>query len=467
MFKEIKDQFKPNDDKFYSVRSNQNDNAYFQRNLSQIETKVLENGISITSKKNPNSQGVSLLLSVKGGKLNSSDNNGFEEVMINLIASNLQRALTKKQFQGIITGNPQVTAQTNLSTSSILITFDQADSKTVCETIAQTIIYDEIPPATADRAVSSRQYKKRLENGNASNQIFSAAVNTIYGKGDFSNIFESEKDVLQNTDFNSILQAYPNFLDASRYDLIVTGNFDDSLLDYLTDSFNLFANNNQTIKEIKDKENLPKNKRITAKLRHTFLTDIPAEEAGPQPAVLIPTTEFLDPVLYITKVPSEDPKKTAIFNAIMNQLQIELQNLIDKSKKFDKSTVSLNLPRSKMNFAAIYIQNVTHTKEADSIYRSAVQSLFKKMQAADADKTIIQEIKNNWILKQMNETFTNKGTAFLIQKGFELFPENPQPDFYLQEYNYIMTASVQDFLEVMDSIPDRANLRVYSGDSRE
>lgn len=467
MFKEIKDQFKPNDDKFYSVRSNQNDNAYFQRNLSQIETKVLENGISITSKKNPNSQGVSLLLSVKGGKLNSSDNNGFEEVMINLIASNLQRALTKKQFQGIITGNPQVTAQTNLSTSSILITFDQADSKTVCDTIAQTIIYDDIPPATADRAVSSRQYKKRLENGNASNQIFSAAVNTIYGKGDFSNIFESEKDVLQNTDFNSILQAYPNFLDASRYDLIVTGNFDDSLLDYLTDSFNLFANNNQTIKEIKDKENLPKNKRITAKLRHTFLTDIPAEEAGPQPAVLIPTTEFLDPVLYITKVPSEDPKKMAIFNAIMNQLQIELQNQIDKSKKFDKSTVSLNLQRSKMNFAAIYIQNVTHTKEADSIYRSAVQSLFKKMQAADADKTIIQEIKNNWILKQMNETFTNKGTAFLIQKGFELFPENPQPDFYLQEYNYIMTASVQDFLEVMDSIPDRANLRVYSGDSRE
>jgi len=467
MFKEIKDQFKPNDDKYYSVRSNQNDNAYFQRNLSQIETKVLENGISITSKKNPNSQGVSLLLSVKGGKLNSSDNNGFEEVMINLIASNLQRALTKKQFQGIITGNPQVTAQTNLSTSSILITFDQADSKTVCETIARTIIYDDIPPATADRAVSSRQYKKRLENGNASNQIFSAAVNTIYGKGDFSNIFESEKDVLQNTDFNSILQAYPNFLDASRYDLIVTGNFDDSLLDYLTDSFNLFANNNQTIKEIKDKENLPKNKRITAKLRHTFLTDIPAEEAGPQPAVLIPTTEFLDPVLYITKVPSEDPKKMAIFNAIMNQLQIELQNQIDKSKKFDKSTVSLNLPRSKMNFAAIYIQNVTHTKEADSIYRASLQSIFKKMQAADADKTIIQEIKNNWILKQMNETFTNKGTAFLIQKGFELFPENPQPDFYLQEYNFIMTASVQDFLEVMDSIPDRANLRVYSGDSRE
>lgn len=150
----------------------------------------------------------------------------------------------------------------------------------------------------------------------------------------------------------------------------------------------------------------------------------------------------------------------------MNQLQIELQNQIDKSRKFDKSTVSLVLPRSKMNFASIYILNVSHTKEADSIYRSAVQSLFKKMLAADADKTIIQDIKNNWISKQLNETFTNKGTAFLIQKGFELFPENPQPDFYLQEYNYILTASVQDFLEVMDLIPDRANLRVYSGDAR-
>lgn len=466
LFKEVRDQFKPNEDKFYSVRSNQNDNAYFQRNLSQIETKVLENGIKIVSKKNPNSQGISLLLSVKGGKLNSADNNGFEEVIINLMASNIQRELTKKQYSGIITGNPQVSAQTGLSTSTILISFDQEDSKTVCDTIAQTIIYNEIPPASADRAVSSRQYKKRLENGNATNQLFSAAVNTIYGKGDFANIFDSEKDVLLNTDFNSILQAYPDFLDASRYNLIVTGNFDDKLLEYLSQAFKIFANNNIEIKETKDKENLPQNSKINVKIRHTFLTDIPAEEAGPQPAVLIPTTEFLDPVLYITKVPSEDSKKAAIFNAIMNQLQIELQNQIDKSRKFDKSTVSLVLPRSKMNFASIYILNVSHTKEADSIYRSAVQSLFKKMLAADADKTIIQDIKNNWISKQLNETFTNKGTAFLIHKGFELFPENPQPDFYLQEYNYILTASVQDFLEVMDLIPDRANLRVYSGDGR-
>ena len=89
LFKEVRDQFKPNEDKFYSVRSNQNDNAYFQRNLSQIETKVLENGIKIVSKKNPNSKGISLLLSVKGGKLNSADNNGFEEVIINLMASNI------------------------------------------------------------------------------------------------------------------------------------------------------------------------------------------------------------------------------------------------------------------------------------------------------------------------------------------------------------------------------------------
>lgn len=466
MYREIRDQLKPQDQNYYASSSKVQDNAYFQRNLEEIKPQSLENGIQIVSKKNINSKGISLLLSIKGGKLNSANENGLEEVMVNLMATNLQRELNKKIYQGLITGNPRVSSKTEISTSSILINFDMEDAQAVCQTLSDTIIYGEIPPAYADRAVSSKQYRKRLENGDATNQIFSAAVKTIYGKGDFSKIFDTEKDILENTDFTSILQAYPNLLDASRYNAIVCGNFDDSLLEYLSKALGLFAKNDLELNTGNDKESLPKNKKITAKIRHTFLTDIPAEEAGPQPAVLIPTTEFLDPALYISQAPEDDEKKLALFKAIFNYLQDDLESALEKNSHFNNSSVKLELPQSKMNFACIYIMNVSHTREADSIYRSCVQGLLRRMQEAGATEGIIQEIKNAWTLKQMKQSSSNEGTAYLIQKGFELKPDQPQPDYYLQEYNFIQTATVQDFLEVMDSISDRANLRVYSLDSK-
>ena len=466
MYKEIKDQYKPGQEEFYTNRSKSNDNAYFQKNIDQIQTRQLENSIKIISKQNSNSTDISLLLSIKGGKLNSAQNNGFEEVMVNLLAGIIQKEINKKQYEGLIIGNVSVSAKTDISTSSILINFEKADQEAICQAIANSIIFGQVAPASADRAVSSKQYHKRLENGSATNQLFYAAVKTIYGKGDFARIFDTENDVLQATDYMSILSAYPALLDASRYSIILTGDFDDSIFPILEKSFAIFANNNEVLNTYDDKEAIPKNKKITTKIRHTFLTDVPAEEAGPQPTVLIPTTEFLDPVIYITKAPEAGSKQAAIFNAILNQIQISLQKAVNENKKFSNSIVSLQLPQSKMNFGSIYIQNVEHIIEADSVYRATIQTLLEKMKEPDANENIIQEIKNNWTLKQMNDTFTNSGTAFLMQKGLELFPEDGKADFYLQEYDYIQTAAPQDFLEVMANFPDKANLRVYSADGK-
>ena len=41
------------------------------------------------------------------------------------------------------------------------------DTPAVLKMISDALVYGEIAPADADRAVSSRKYKKRLENGTA------------------------------------------------------------------------------------------------------------------------------------------------------------------------------------------------------------------------------------------------------------------------------------------------------------
>lgn len=467
MFKNIADQFKPEESITYKVnKTNGNDNYYYEKNIEQIKINKLSNDIKVISKKNNNVNGISMILSIDGGKLNSSENHGFEEVMVNLMSVMIQKELYKKMAQGLILGSPYVTTKTDISTSSILIDFDEEDIIEVCNAISNAIVYGEIAPADADRAVSSRQYRKRLENGSNSSQMISAIMKSVYGKGKLSSIFDTEKDILQNTDYNSILASYPNLLDAKRFSIIITGNFDDTIFDYLEKAFCFLNNQGFKNNYLPEENKLNKSKTLNVKIRHTFLTDIPAEKAGPQPAVLIPTTEFLDPVIYAGNAPEPGTKKAALYNALINYISIDLQKRINANKRFDNSTVTMQLPQSHINLGYITISNVAHIKEADQEYKNTIQDINNKLLEPQAIQKIVQDIKNSWTLTQMTETATNSGTAFLIQKGLELLPDSIDPSLYLNEYYFIQTATVQDFIVTMDYFPTKPQLRVYSSDSK-
>ncbi|MBR1638908.1 MAG: insulinase family protein [Treponema sp.] len=445
------------------------DNGYTQQNLSLINQSELSNGIKVISKSNSLSTRTTMLISIKGGKYNTSENHGFEEVMIQLLSGMIQRELSAKNKEGLITYLPHVSAKSDFATSSITIEFLEEDSEAVCRAIVNSIIYGEIPPAMADRAVGARQYRKRLENGSAPNQIFYGAIEEIYRGSSIINLFETEKDVLQNTDYNSILTAYPEFLDARRYSLILTGKTDEKMIDVLERSFGQLSRTGKNLQPIKAKSSLQKGKVKTVSLVHTFLTDIPAEEAGPMPAELIPTTEFLDPVAYIYKAPDSaaDTKTTALFKALLNYLADFLQEKCAENGRLIEADVSVIQPRNSQPFGTIIFQNVRHTKEADSLLRGSIAELKKLLSTpATAQKTLLA-IKNCWNLKQMNLTGTDAGTAALLQKGIELSPENPLPSLYLTEYDFIQTSDARDYLEALKDFSDKPNLSVYSLDSKK
>lgn len=460
--KNIDEQFKPDETPFYNItKLKSDDNNYFDKNFPNIKTTRMNNGILLVTKKDEITDKISLLISIAGGKLNSAKDHGFEETMINILAMMIEQKISEKQKNGIILGNVNVTSASEISTSTILIECEKDDFVSVCSAAATAIVYGEVPPVAADRAVSSRRYKKRLENGSAVNQMISAAIKTIYGKGDIYNIFETEKDALKDTDYKKILQAYPQLLDAKRYSIVVCGNFSDHMIQKLTESFEILCATKTFSQPQIPEAKVPQDYSQKIKITHTFLTDIPAEEAGPQPAVLIPTTEFLDPVVYINPCPDDfsDKKSQALFNALNNHL-CRLLNV----EGYESQII---LPRSKMNFLTIVIQNTMHTAKADEAYKKAVDRIYTELQKKDAANFIVQDIKNSWTQSQMQKTITNSGTAMLIQKGIELFPENPVPDFYLQEYSLIQEAGAQDFLELMYLLKGKAAFRLYSAESKK
>lgn len=459
MFKEVlKENEEASQEKLYLTENAAEDNSYYQRNIDQFSQYRLSNGIEVFTKENPLSEQTSLLLSIKGGKYNSADDNGFEEVMINLTAGLIQKKLYAAQAEGLLTGAFTVSSEMELSSGKIIIEFDKEDTYAVLHQISQAIVYGEIAPADADRAVAARKYRKRLENGTAANQMYSALINKIYGKGTASAVFEAEKEILLDTDYTKILSAYPALLNASRYSVIVCGALHENLKTMLEESLGSFALQTDFQPAETSTPNYAAAKNLIVQVRHTFLTDIPAEKAGPQPAVLIPTTEFLDPVVYSGRAPQPGTKEAALYNAILSYIG----SMLEKN-----NPVTVQFPRSGLDLGTIIVQNVSHSRELDAQYKTVIQKITDQMQRLQANEGIIRDIKNNWIQKQMTQTGSDTGTALLMQKGLELFVQNPQPAWYLEEYNYIQTASAQDYLEIMNYFPVIPESRVYSADSKK
>ena len=462
MFKEMRTE-PQTETKLYTTEADLDDNNYYQKNLDLINTFTLSNGISVITKQNPLSALTSLVLSIEGGKYNSADDNGFEEVMINLTATLIQKKLRQAQAEGLLTGAFYVSSETDLSTGKVIVEFDTEDTHAVLSTICQAIIFGEIAPADADRAVSARKYKKRLENGTASTQMYSQLINQAFKNPELSAIFEAEKEILLDTDYTKILSAYPAMLNASRYSVIVCGALHPNLNQIMEETIGQLASKEKTTsrnfpKAADSTPDLTSARNVKVQVRHTFLTDIPAEKAGPQPAVLIPTTEFLDPVLYSNTAPEPGSRQAALYKALLSYISSKLE---------ENYPVTVKFPQNGINIGTIIVQNVSHTKELDSQYKSVIQSINDQLQKLASSEAVLKAIKNNWIHKEMTQTGSDTGTALLLQKGLELFPENPQPQWYLEEYNYIQTAGLQDYLEVLEYFPVIPQSRLYSVDSKK
>ena len=452
--------------------------TFLENNTNSIKTFSLNNKIEVVLKENQNNTKVNISLLIDGGKIHSKNNNGFEEVMISLLCTNIKKEIIRQQQMGIILEPPIVDWSSDLFTSNIFIECDKTDFEACCKAISNAIIFAELTPAIADRAVSSRQFKKRLENGTALTQLYDKAIQTLYKDEELHSIFDSEDEVLTEINFTKIMNAYPLYLDAAKFDVIICGNYDkdtDSIKQILENTIgNLNNNQIHNQKEIRNIEQIdfPTKKVVKKKIVHTFLTDIPAEEAGPMPAVLIPTTEFLDPVLYILEAPILN-ETNPIFNALVLHFQEIFQNELSKNQKTVDCKVQVHLPQPKMPFASIIVQNVRRQKDVDAIYKRAYNHLKASLENQKTQTESVQllnKIKNKWIVNELNQTSTNSGTSKLIQKGFNFIEdstENKQNNtkekatFYLSEFQIIENSTLQDYFEVLPNL-QTPNLTVTS-----
>ncbi len=435
-------------------------NIFLEENRNSLKTIELSNGIPVTVKTNRMTNGVSILVSIDGGSLADKNRPGFQNVMANAIASNIRKEIIKYKTQQIISGNPAVYAETSFSDSKIIVECAKEDISLCIRSISDALIFGEISPAEADSYVYSAQTQKRLSGASPLNQMTFRAVKYFYDSNFIRNIFDTEKEILQKTSYNDILAEYPKFLDASLYSIVIAGNTDSEAVRYiLEESLGILAaqttRNDSQRKESVPKPDFPaKTRKINLKIRHLFYTDVKAEDAGPMPAVLVPTKNFADPVQYWFKAPEADSEEAVIFDALILRLSENLNNAGAETKIF--------LPSKDFRCGGITFLNVEHTNYIEETYKKTLSEFVKKLEDSEPSVFEAGRTKNAWILSRLSGSKTNTGTARIISSS------KTDEKNYLDEYEILERAGSKDFLRALNEyFPPEPLLQIFSSDSKK
>lgn len=435
-------------------------NIFLEENRNSLKTIELSNGIPVTVKTNRMTNGVSILVSIDGGSLADKNRPGFQNVMANAIASNILKEIIKYKTQQIISGDPAVYAETSFSDSKIIVECEKEDISLCIRSISDALIFGEITPAEADSYVYSAQTQKRLSGASPLNQMTFRAIKYFYDSNFIRNIFDTEKEILQKTSYNDILAEYPKFLDASLYSIVIAGNTDSEAVRYiLEESLGILAaqttRNDSRRKESVPKPDFPaKTRKINLKIRHLFYTDVKAEDAGPMPAVLVPTKNFADPVQYWFKAPEADSEEAVIFDALILRLSENLNNAGAETKIF--------LPARDFRCGGITFLNVEHTNYIEETYKKTLSEFVKKLEDSEPSVFEAERTKNAWILSRLSGSKTNTGTARIISSS------KTDEKNYLDEYEILERAGSKDFLRALNEyFPPEPLLQIFSSDSKK
>ena len=456
---------------------------YIDLNRSYFSSFTISNGIEVILKSNPNLSTSSVSLVIDGGELNFAETEpGMAEILTYSLACLLQNQLDKKHSLSIIEYDAEVKAVTGNEYSQLTINCSGKDLNECIKTLADTIIYTDITPALADGIIFDMKSRWKVKNLTPDYQLLCGAMKEIYNGKTEQKLFNCKQDRPGTMEFTRIEQNYTSFLDSTKLTLAVTGSIKNKneIQETIEQSFNQFQ-------PAKHKENQKKNtgksipvrqktkmevpplpqKTIKVPIIHRFFTDISPQKAGPRPPVLIPTTDFSDPMIFLMEGPSEQNHDSPLFNALLYLVQKRLQKKLSSEQTVIAEPSGQNLP-----YAHLIITKIKSIREIESKYSQTVKEILSELEnymnrkiasVHDLKKNkLLLELEELWILNE-TETSEPQKEADLIQKSIR----NGSPTLYLDNCQTILNATEEDYYIVAKYyFSEKKPLKIYSKDTK-
>lgn len=467
MFAKIKDSIEKSEDKADQEEAPKIfDQKFFEKSLQSGRSALLENGMPFHAKINEATSTSLVSLYIKGGEAQSAQTEtGLEAVLASVLAQNARKVCAGKIQSGQMGALATVRAQCEDVSALVSIECLSGDEGAALEALAEALLFSEIVPAEADLFLSSRKSSQIIKSQAMPRQLYSAAIKTFYKSPLYKALYASSQDILKNVSYRQILEEYAKILDAGRLEIIAAGNFNFEELQKKADE--VFAGLSPTWEE---KPLLAQAKGISkasvkVKINHTFLTDISADKAGPRPAVLIPTTEFADPVQYWFSAPSEQ-NEALIFDALLLELGRLCQKDFAGSSRRQNMAVRIEEKNPLVSFGAVTIFNAQYSSDADA----AIQDALLKLKEEINDGRSVERIKSLWLTKAFEGADKNLQAAALLAKKIDEARVKGLPfdasEALAKDYEAVTKADAAAFDGVFEKCLSK-NCKFYSADSKK
>ena len=324
--------------------------------------------------------------------------------------------------------------------------------------ISEALIYRDITPVGADIIMNQENYERLIQNGDLGYQLKSNAFSYLYRGTPLEKHYALKEEKI-NPSYDSLLLGYTKLLDASLYSIsVVAGDIETEKIEKAAQQYLGILKEQNTRKKIEIPPPSFKAKERSVKLMHTFTTNIPAEYAGTEVPVLVPTKEFFDPAqLYFV---SQDSGTTDIFNALLLELKARIQESLSRENTCLVQEADAHIP-----VAFIQANSLKRISQLTNSYKTQRKKLYDELKNAETKDGVLVKIKSRWTALHMSLTKDSMGTAELIERGIA----HSNPHEYLDSYMSVANADAQTMIKILqDSFPEENCLmKVYSADSKK
>lgn len=409
----------------------------------------LTNGIDVNYSLNSENSTASIMLCFEGGEnVYSKKYRGMETILLKTLAKLIEMEIQKAYEAGIILDTGNIQASSGINSGSLILSCTTQDFPIMLGCINKGIIFGEITPAMEDELVYMEKSKWRYLNNMLDFQLKTKALTSFYKGSEFEHLFNCTSDILQQITFNEIRAMYTKLINASRISIIVTGNpgFDFENQDKNVSLQNSLNNYFGSIKNLGfEKKDLPEPQfsKMTqiSRLKRIFTTNIKAEDAGPRPEKLIPTTEFFDPALLIFQVPKKVDNEFTNFSLTIRGFEKFLQDEISKNKTNLFSDVEIINFEETDGFIAFQFNEVKNSTELYK-YIEKKSNEYSKINYLSNTPKEFTLLKNYWITKEIPKTNSSENIAKKIYSSIRL---NLPAQFYINQYEKISELTLEEY----------------------
>ncbi len=444
---------------------------YSQYTKSLISTFSTSVKIPITTQAIPETPWVSLLLNIDGGEvLHGYTNRGLEDLSIGFLKKELESAFITLYSSGGIKSLPEIESTSGVYSSTIGLVFLVDDLEYVLSAVSSVIKNIDISIASADELYLSTTYNWRIESGSLEYQLYAAAMETIFAGSEVDGLYDANTEYFTNTDYNRIRLATQLIYDPNRISFVVSGSIPANIGDIFEKYFGKetfypveLAQRSTLIDE---QEPIFSPLEQIVRLRHTFLTDVPADLAGERPAKLIPTTDFSDPAQLYFKFPVYEEENQSLFIALLYEVTDRLAINFSQMRNPPAQTVTIIPGTGKYPVSSLRFGKVKSRSELKTLVERTFNDVLtdiREEQKSEQSQELITKIKSRYTRVLSREMVRISDRSYLILQGITA---TNNPSLYLDRFEIVEKGSSGDFLKVFEQFLQNGEFYwVFSADT--